>query len=115
MSIAFYMDVHVPKAITIALRQRGVDVLTAQEDDSALLADPDLLDRATQLGRVIFSRDDDFLREAARRQREDVAFAGVIFGHQLGVTIGRCVEDLELIAEAYDLEDIAGMVEWLPL
>ena len=33
MSVAFYMDEHVPKPITLALRIRGVDVLTAQEDD----------------------------------------------------------------------------------
>ena len=35
------MDVHVPYAITIALRLRGVDVLTAQEDNSQELEDAD--------------------------------------------------------------------------
>ena len=39
------MDVHVPSAITIALRVRGVDVLTAQEDNSQELEDAALLDR----------------------------------------------------------------------
>jgi len=37
VSLAFYMDVHVPRAITSALRLRGIDVLTAQEDGSAEL------------------------------------------------------------------------------
>ena len=46
MSVALYMDVHVRRAITEALRLRGVDVLTAQEDAAARLTDPDLLDRA---------------------------------------------------------------------
>lgn len=32
MSVAFYMDEHVPRAISVGLRLRGVDVLTAQED-----------------------------------------------------------------------------------
>lgn len=32
MSLAFYIDEHVPRAITIGLRLRGVDVLTVQED-----------------------------------------------------------------------------------
>ncbi len=32
MTIALYMDHHVPKAITVALRSRGVDVVTAYED-----------------------------------------------------------------------------------
>ena len=35
MSVALYMDVHVPLPITSALRLRGVDVLTAQEDGAS--------------------------------------------------------------------------------
>jgi len=30
MAINYYMDVHVPYAVTMGLRMRGVDVLTAQ-------------------------------------------------------------------------------------
>jgi hypothetical protein len=33
MSVALYMDVHVHAAVTEQLRRRGVDVLTAQDDD----------------------------------------------------------------------------------
>ena len=33
MSVRLYMDVHVRRAVTAGLRLRGVDVLTAQEDD----------------------------------------------------------------------------------
>lgn len=32
MSVTFYFDVHIPYAITLGLRLRSVDVLTAQED-----------------------------------------------------------------------------------
>ncbi len=46
------MDVHVPAAITRGLLLRGVDVLTAQLDGAAELEDADLLNRATELGRV---------------------------------------------------------------
>lgn len=90
-------------------------MLTAQEDGSAELSDPDLLDRATQLGRVLFSMDDDLLTEATRRQNENVSFAGVIYAHQLRITVGQSVRDLSLIAEVYDLTDIANRVEFLPL
>ena len=55
------------------------------------------------------------LHEAARRQRDGVAFQGVIFAHQLQVTIGQCVKDLELIAAAGDPEDLANQVCFLPL
>lgn len=32
MAIALYMDHHVPRAITVGLRVRGVAILTAEED-----------------------------------------------------------------------------------
>ncbi len=51
MAIALYMDAHVPRAITVGLRIRTVDVLTAQEDSADTLPDDELLDRVTQLKR----------------------------------------------------------------
>jgi hypothetical protein len=35
MALTLYMDQHVPKAITVGLRLRGVDVVTAYEDRAA--------------------------------------------------------------------------------
>jgi len=115
VSVSLYMDVHIPGAITEGLRQRGVDVLTAQEDDGRRLPDNRLLDRSTALGRVLFTQDEDLLREATERQRHGVVFAGIIYGHQLDVTIGQCVRDLELIAKVNGAEDCANRVEYLPL
>ncbi|MGH7965880.1 MAG: DUF5615 family PIN-like protein [Candidatus Binatia bacterium] len=92
------MDVHVPDAITGGLRLRGVDVLTAQEDGTRQISDAALLDRATALGRILFSQDEDLLREATQRQRSGGTFAGLVYAHQLKVTIGQCVKDLELIS-----------------
>ena len=94
------MDVHVPRAVTAALRLRGVTVLTAQDDGAAQFTDAALLDRATEIGRILFSQDDDLLREATARQRTSKPFSGVIYAHQLEVTIGQCVQDLELIPVA---------------
>jgi predicted nuclease of predicted toxin-antitoxin system len=113
--VRFYMDVHVPGAVTRALRLHDVDVLTAQEDGTAEWQDPPLLDRATALDRVLFSEDDDLLVEAARRQEQGELFAGVIYMHQLDLTIGRCVTDLELLAKAGSPEDYANQVWYLPL
>lgn len=70
------MDVHVPRAITTALRLRKIDVLTAQEDGMAELDDERLLRRATELGRILVSQDKDLLREGAQRQRENGDFSG---------------------------------------
>lgn len=115
MSVQLYMDVHVPYAITVALRLRGVDVLTAQEDGTSKLDDPILLDRATELGRLLFTRDDDLLREANLRQQTGVPFAGVVYAHQLNISIGECVSDLELITLASEPEEYMECVVYLPL
>jgi hypothetical protein len=109
------MDVHVPRAVTRGLRQRGVDVLTAQEDGTARWKDSDLLDRAGNAGRVLFSQDADLLAEAAGRQRRKIPFSGVIYSPQLALSIGRLVDDLELLAKAGVSTDFVDTVQYLPL
>jgi predicted nuclease of predicted toxin-antitoxin system len=115
MALALYMDHHVPRAITDGLRLRDVEVITAYEDASHELGDAELLDRATTLERVLFTRDDDLLAEATRRQRAGIPFRGVVYAHQLRVSIGTCVEDLEIIAKTGDPEDLMNRVQFLPL
>lgn len=114
MTIGLYMDVHIPQSITIQLRRRGIDVLTAQEDNTIELPDDQLLERSTAVGRVLFTQDIRFRALAENWQREDKSFGGLIFGHQLGGTIGQFVKDLEFIAQASDLEDWQNMVEYIP-
>jgi Domain of unknown function (DUF5615) len=115
MSLPFYMDEHVHQAITKELRDRGIDVLTVQEDGRSGFPDLVWLDRATELGRVMFSQDQDFLVEAQRRQAAGIYFAGVVFARQSRVSIGECVRDLELVAKASDLSDFVNWVQYLPL
>jgi hypothetical protein len=115
MPLALYMDHHVPRAITVGLRLREVEVITAYEDGASELEDAALLDRATALGRVLFTRDDDLLAEATRRQREGLSFRGVVYAHQRRVSIGRCIEDLEIIAKAGEPDDLLNRVQFLPL
>jgi Domain of unknown function (DUF5615) len=114
MAVALYMDVHVPGQITRQLRQRGIDVLTAQDDGCGMVADQQILTRATELGRVVFTQDVLFRVEAADWQRQARDFAGMLFGPQLGATIGQYVEDLELIAKASEPGDWQNVVQFLP-
>ncbi len=109
------MDHHVPRAITDGLKARGVDVMTALEDGASELDDPELLDRAAELGRVLFTRDHDLLQEATKRQRSGLPFNGVIYAHQLRVSIGACIRDLEIIAKAGEPGDLQKLVQFLPL
>src|SRR5437764_343610 len=99
MSVALYMDVHVPNAISEELVRRGVDVLTAQDDGTTRLDDDALLARSTSLIRALFSEDKDFLRIGAQWQVRGRDFAGIIFLRQLRMDTGRCIADLELIAK----------------
>ena len=115
MPVSFYMDHHVPAAVTWGLRQRDVDVLTAFDDGASLLSDPDLLQRATELSRALFTQDEDLLIEASRLQRDGIPFAGVIYLHQQDTSIGRCVADLEIIAKVLSPEDLSNTVLYLPL
>lgn len=115
MSLALYMDENVHRAITGGLRLRGVEALTVQEDERSGASDPEILARATELGRPLFSQDDDLLAEACSRQTSGIPFPGLIYAHQLHVTIGDCIRDLELIAKAAEPEDLENHVEFLPL
>jgi len=109
------MDVHIPAAITAGLRRRDIDVLTSQEDSTREVDDVTLLRRATTLGRILFSQDQDLLEITSERQRAGQPFAGLVFSAQQGVSIGQCIEDLELLAQCYTEAEIANQVIFLPL
>lgn len=115
MTIALYMDHHVPEAIANGLRRLEVDVLVAWADDHARAEDEALLARAGVLGRVLFTQDDDLLAIAAKWAASGRSFAGLIFGHQLRVTIGQAVADLSLMAAVMEPEEMKDQVVFLPL
>ena len=115
MPVSFYMDHHIPKAITVGLRLRGIDVVTAHEDGANQFSDDLLLKRAHELKRALFTQDDDLLEEAAKCQRNGTPFSGVIYGQQLRLTIGVCIQDLEIIARSAELEELQNQVLFLPL
>jgi UDP:flavonoid glycosyltransferase YjiC (YdhE family) len=66
MPLPVYMDVHVPVGVTQGLRRKGIDAFTAQDDAADRMSDEELLQRATELGRVLLTQDADFLAIAAR-------------------------------------------------
>jgi predicted nuclease of predicted toxin-antitoxin system len=115
MSLALYMDEHVHRSITIGLRLRNIDVITVQEDGRTGSRDLQILDRATELGRIMFTQDDDFLIEAQRRQEAGIYFSGIVYAHQLAISIGNCIRDLELITQVETIDELANTVRYLPL
>jgi hypothetical protein len=115
MPLALCMDQHISHAITAGLRQRGFDVLTAYDDGADQLPDDLLLERATALGRILFSQDQDLLIEARQRQYAGQAFGGIIYAHQLRISVGQCIDDLELIAQTCSADERHSASEFIRL
>ena len=90
-------------------------MLTSQDDGTQETDDEALLQRATDLGRLLFTQDDDLLAITSRWQQEGREFAGLIYSHQLGPGIGSVIEDLELIAACARKEEVRNRVIYLPL
>jgi hypothetical protein len=109
------MDHHVRRAVTKALRTRGIDVLTAFEDGHADSPDEDLFARAAELGRIVFTQDDDFLALADQWRSAGRHFPGVVYAHQLRATVGQIVTDLQLILETSTAAELYDAVLFLPL
>src|ERR1051326_4224947 len=74
-SIRVYTEEHIDPAIVNGLRQAGINVLTFEEAGLAGAPDAQHLDRARSEGRVVLTRDGDFLRLHA----DGVVHAGILY------------------------------------
>ncbi len=115
MAASFYMDVHVPLIVTDALRRHGISVVRSQEDGSSGWPDERLLERATKLQRVLVTQDEDFLGIAQIWQAAGRSFEGIIYSHQLKISIGDLINDLTLISAVCLPADYQNRVIFLPL
>lgn len=106
--IKFYMDEHVPAAVTAGLRKRGVNVLTAQEASMVEAPDEEHLVLAINQGRVIFTQDADFLRLHAA----GIEHAGIAYAPQQ-TPVGPLVRGLVLIYQVLEPEDMRNHVEFV--
>ena len=115
MGVTLYMDEHVAAPITRGLLSRGIDVRTVHDESREGHDDEAVLDHAIALGRVLFTRDEDFLRIASERLREGVFFRGIVYAYQQTVSYRQCIDDLELIGVAGLPEEFEYRVYHLPL
>ena len=114
MPLAVYTNVHVPAGVSEGLRRKQIDVRTAQEDSAGRMSDNELLTRATAIGRVLLTQDADFLEIAAQRQRQGIAFDGILFAPQ-GTPIGRLINDVELCLAVMTAGQFVNRLVHLPL
>ena len=64
---------------------------------------------------MLFSQDRDLLRIANEQLDAGRDFNGLVYAHQLSITIGQAIHDLELLAQVLDPQDIRNRIEFLPL
>ena len=88
--------------------------MTAIEDGRATDSDEQLLERSTELGRILFTQDIHFKALAEDWQRHGRSFQGLLFGPQLGATLGQYVSNLEMIAVASEAREWINVVQHLP-
>jgi len=62
MALSLLCDEHIPYSIIEGLRRRSLNVVTVQEISLSSEKDETIMDRARKEGRIIYTRDADFLR-----------------------------------------------------
>ena len=108
MAIKFYCDEHIHPAISTALRNRGADILTAQDMRMLGIADETHLQFATSQGRAVITQDTDFLR----LHKTGFPHAGILFAHQ-SKTLGEIIHRLIRIYQMKTEREMENYVEYL--
>jgi hypothetical protein len=115
MTLRVYADENVHGRIIHGLRLKGFDVLTVAEDKHDGFPDPEIVHRATELDRVVFTHDQDYLAIGAHLQRARQPFSGIVYGHPDALSVTEFVEQLELALHCYASDEVRNQIIYLPL
>lgn len=108
MAIKFYCDEHIHPAISTALKNRGADILTAQDVRMLGIADETHLQFAASQGRAIITQDTDFLR----LHKTGIPHAGILFAHQ-SKTLNEIIHGLIRVYQMNTEKEMQNHVEYL--
>ena len=108
ISIRFYTDEQMAKAVAIGLRQRQVDVMTVAEASMRGASDVDQLAYAHANGRVMVTQDTDFLRLAA----EGAPHSGIVYAPQQ-TPFGAIVRVLMMLYLMRAREEMIDRIEYI--
>lgn len=114
----FLADENFDGRLLRALQRRisDVDVLRVQDTHLAGADDPTVLEWAAAEGRVVLTHDlATFIGFACERLEAKLAMPGVIAVQTRGRSMGRVVEDLELLLTAAEPRDFGGQILFVPL
>ena len=103
--IRFYLDENLSPEIANQLRLSGIDIIRGPLGDD----DPVHLERATVMGRVVCTEDDDFIKLAAQGKTH----AGIIFGEQDRHSIGDWVKYLRFACDVHSAEELINTINYV--
>lgn len=106
MSIRFHLDESMPNAVADGLRRRGVDVTTSSDAGLLSAGDEDQLDFGRREGRVVITRDQDFLRLNA----QGLNHAGIIYWTERQRTVGQLIGTLATMMVDFGEDELRGRV-----
>lgn len=107
--VQFYFDQHIDAAVARGLRQRGIDVLTAQDAGRCGLPDPDQLQFARMENRVVVTFDSDYLALHAA----GTSHAGIAWSPATKNSAGQMIHALLLVHGILDRDAMCNHVEYL--
>ena len=113
--VRFFFDEHVADAVAVALRARGIDILTALDAGRTGRADAEQLRFATSAGRVVVTHDTDYLVLAANFQARGEVFAGVAFclARKYARNVGKLAHALADLHGVFTADDMQNHLEYL--
>ena len=112
MSLRLYADECVNGHLVAGLRRRGIDVVTAADEELRGADDPAQLERAIALGRTMVTGDQDFLPLVNQLLRDGLEFPGLIFILPR-TTVGAALRSIVVLVEATQAPAMRNRIEWI--
>ncbi|MCA9915943.1 MAG: DUF5615 family PIN-like protein [Anaerolineae bacterium] len=109
--IRYYFDESVELAVSQQLAVGGIDAVSAHSLEQLGDSDPNHLARAHEMGRVLCTYDQDFLRLAA----EGAEHSGILFAQHQQATIGGWVRAVKSLHTQTQAEELIGRVVFLTM
>jgi hypothetical protein len=115
MTIRLYCDEDsMCHALVLALRKRGMNILTAHEAETTEATDERQLAFAAAQGRAIYSFNvGDFCRLHARWLAEQRSHAGIVLAQQQQFTVGEQIRRLARLVGVLSDEEMRNRLEFL--
>jgi Domain of unknown function (DUF5615) len=115
MTVRLYIDEDsMDNDLVIALRMRGVDVATPEEEGTRRYSDAQQLAYAMGLGRVVYSFNiRDYMLIHTRLLEAGASHAGLILCEQQKYSVGEQLRRLQLIMTAMSADEMQGQALFL--